>query len=81
MLQKFKQNPCLDQMNEVSMKLGIPLHFVFPVKNYSPKVETSTNMDILLLSTFKHMINFAGDFIKKNTKSEILFFNKPFTTR
>uniref|UniRef100_A0A8C4QTY4 Uncharacterized protein n=1 Tax=Eptatretus burgeri TaxID=7764 RepID=A0A8C4QTY4_EPTBU len=54
-------------------KLGIPLNFVFPVKNYSTVVDISTNMDILLLSTFQHMINFAGDFIKKTTKSEFFF--------
>uniref|UniRef100_A0A8C4R293 Uncharacterized protein n=1 Tax=Eptatretus burgeri TaxID=7764 RepID=A0A8C4R293_EPTBU len=58
-------------MNEVSHKLGIPLNCVFPVVNYSTQVETMTNMDVLMLSSFKHMINFAGDFIGENINSEI----------
>ena len=58
-------------MNEASQKLGIPLNCVFPVVNYSTQVDTTTNMDVLLLSSFKHMINFAGDFIGENINSEI----------
>ena len=68
-------------MNEASQKLGIPLNCVFPVVNYSTHEDKTTNMDVLILSTFKHVINYAGDFISENMNSEIyiclwVFFNE-----
>uniref|UniRef100_UPI00358FD82C interferon-induced protein 44-like isoform X2 n=1 Tax=Myxine glutinosa TaxID=7769 RepID=UPI00358FD82C len=59
-----------EKMNEVKQKLGIPLNNVFPVKNYATTAETDTNMDILLLYTFKRMLDFAGDFIENSTIEE-----------
>uniref|UniRef100_UPI00358FF175 uncharacterized protein isoform X3 n=1 Tax=Myxine glutinosa TaxID=7769 RepID=UPI00358FF175 len=66
----YKSRHIKEKIVEVKQKLGIPLNDVFAVKNYATEVETDTNMDILLLYTFKHMINYAGDFIENTTIKE-----------
>uniref|UniRef100_UPI00358E32B4 interferon-induced protein 44-like n=1 Tax=Myxine glutinosa TaxID=7769 RepID=UPI00358E32B4 len=63
----YKSKYINEKSNDFKHKLGIPLNTIFPVKNYATTAETDTNMDILLLSPFKHMLDFAGDFIKNST--------------
>ncbi len=52
-------------MEDFSSAVGIPMNCIFPVKNYSDEIEVNHDVDILILSALKHMINFGNDFIDK----------------
>lgn len=50
------------QMEEVSVRLGVPLSCIVPVKNYSKELELNVNCDILLLSAVNQMLRFADNY-------------------
>lgn len=50
------------QMQEASVRLGVPLSCVVPVKNYSEELELDPNCDILLLHAVIQMLRFADDY-------------------
>lgn len=50
-------------MERFSAEVGIPMNCIFPVKNYSEEIETDDNIDMLILSALKNILNFGSDFI------------------
>lgn len=52
-------------MSEFSSAVGIPMNCIFPVKNYSEEIDLDDDVDTLILSTLKHMLDFGDDFIDK----------------
>ncbi|CAK6983822.1 interferon-induced protein 44-like, partial [Scomber scombrus] len=53
------------KMTDFSSRLGIPLNCIFPVKNYSSEISLDDDVDSLILSALRLMINFGDDFINK----------------
>ncbi|XP_051721897.1 interferon-induced protein 44-like [Ctenopharyngodon idella] len=51
------------KVQEVSSRLGVPVSFVLPVKNYSQELELELKCDILLLSAIQQMLRFADDYL------------------
>uniref|UniRef100_A0A3B3VM39 Interferon-induced protein 44-like n=1 Tax=Poecilia latipinna TaxID=48699 RepID=A0A3B3VM39_9TELE len=45
--------------------MGIPMNCIFPVKNYSEEIDLNDDVDALVLSALRNMINFGDDFIEK----------------
>uniref|UniRef100_A0A3Q2Q6U5 Interferon-induced protein 44-like n=1 Tax=Fundulus heteroclitus TaxID=8078 RepID=A0A3Q2Q6U5_FUNHE len=48
-----------------SAAVGIPLNCVFPVKNYSDEIDLKDDIDTLILSALRKMIDFGDDFIER----------------
>ncbi|XP_065326762.1 interferon-induced protein 44-like [Pelmatolapia mariae] len=51
----YKSSFLEEQMETVSVYLGIPLYCIFPVKNYHYKTQTDDDVDVLILAALKQM--------------------------
>ncbi|KAF4075399.1 hypothetical protein AMELA_G00234080 [Ameiurus melas] len=56
------------KMEECSVRLGVPLNYIFPVKNYYEEINTNAETDILILTAVTNILEFANDFVKKKKK-------------
>lgn len=54
------------QMEEFSSDVGIPMNCIFPVKNYSHEIDLNKDVDTLILSVLRRIIDFGDDFIEKS---------------
>ncbi|XP_030590980.1 interferon-induced protein 44-like [Archocentrus centrarchus] len=59
----YKSSYLKEQMEKVTVSLGIPLYCIFPVKNYHSEIHIDDNIDTLILSALKQMIYFGEDFV------------------
>uniref|UniRef100_A0A4W5LYL1 G domain-containing protein n=1 Tax=Hucho hucho TaxID=62062 RepID=A0A4W5LYL1_9TELE len=56
-----------------SIRLGVPVNCILPVKNYHEEIDLDEDMDVLLLRALKQMIDFGDDFLKEMTPEECPF--------
>uniref|UniRef100_A0A671LGW2 Interferon-induced protein 44-like n=1 Tax=Sinocyclocheilus anshuiensis TaxID=1608454 RepID=A0A671LGW2_9TELE len=59
-----------EKMDECSMRLGVPVNCIFPVKNYHDEDPGNTKMDILILKALLNIVNFASDYVLDQTDNE-----------
>ncbi|KAL3987226.1 polyadenylate-binding protein 2 [Sarotherodon galilaeus] len=59
----YKSSCLKEQMEKVSVSLGIPLYCIFPVKNYHSEIQTDNDVDTLILAALKQMIDFGEDYV------------------
>ena len=52
-------------MKDFSATVGISMNYIFPVKNYSEEIDIEDDVDSLILSALRRMIDFGDDFINK----------------
>lgn len=52
-------------MKDFSSVLGIPMNCIFPVKNYCDEISTDDDVDTLILSVLRLIIDFGDDFINQ----------------
>lgn len=52
-----------EKMEEFSAEVGIPMNCIFPVKNYHSEIDLNSDVDSLILSALKSIINFGDDCI------------------
>lgn len=50
------------------MNVGIPMNCIFPLRNYHNEINFSVDVDALMLSLLKSLINFGDDFINRKLK-------------
>ncbi|XP_061578933.1 interferon-induced protein 44-like [Cololabis saira] len=53
------------KMKDFSTAVGIPMNCIFPVKNYSEEIDLNNDVDVLILSALRKMVDFGDDFIEK----------------
>ncbi|XP_015228288.1 interferon-induced protein 44-like isoform X2 [Cyprinodon tularosa] len=53
------------KIKRFSKKVGIPVSCIFPVKNYTEEIKLTNDIDVLLLSTMRRIINIGDDFLNK----------------
>ncbi|XP_045897801.1 interferon-induced protein 44-like [Micropterus dolomieu] len=67
----YRSKSLKEKMEQFSADVGIPMNCIFPVKNYHEEIDLNNDVDSLLLSTLKHIINFGEDCINfKKSQSE-----------
>ncbi|CAK6974022.1 interferon-induced protein 44-like [Scomber scombrus] len=59
----YKSKYLKKKMTDFSSQLGIPLNCIFPVKSYSSEISLVDDVDSLILSALRRMIDFGDDFI------------------
>ncbi|XP_071328517.1 interferon-induced protein 44-like [Trachinotus anak] len=61
----YKSRHLKKKMSDFSSAVGIPMNCICPVKNYSHEIQISDEMDSLILSALRLIIDFGDDFIDK----------------
>ncbi|XP_076730618.1 interferon-induced protein 44-like [Maylandia zebra] len=62
----YKSKYLKKKMEEFSSDVGIPMNCIFPVKNYSHEIDLNEDVDTLILSVLRRIIDFGDDFIEKS---------------
>ncbi|KAA0722594.1 hypothetical protein E1301_Tti011969 [Triplophysa tibetana] len=55
-----------EKMQMCSDKVGVPMNYIFPVKNYHDEIETQDDIDILILKALEQIVNLADDKLIEN---------------
>nr|XP_055061940.1 interferon-induced protein 44-like [Misgurnus anguillicaudatus] len=53
-----------EKMDLCSSTLGVPVSYIFPVKNYHEEHNTNTTADTLILDALQRIVSFAKDYVK-----------------
>uniref|UniRef100_A0A3P9PUT3 Interferon-induced protein 44-like n=1 Tax=Poecilia reticulata TaxID=8081 RepID=A0A3P9PUT3_POERE len=61
----YKSKYVRKKMKDFSAAVGIPMNCIFPVKNYSEEISLNDDIDSLILSALRTMVDFGDDFIEK----------------
>ncbi|XP_045911089.1 interferon-induced protein 44-like [Micropterus dolomieu] len=62
----YKSKHLKKKMLEFHRRVGIPVNCIFPVKNYSKELDLDPDVDALILSALRKMLDFGDDFIDKH---------------
>uniref|UniRef100_A0A3B3XRD6 G domain-containing protein n=2 Tax=Poecilia mexicana TaxID=48701 RepID=A0A3B3XRD6_9TELE len=61
----YKSKYLRKKMKDFSAAVGIPMNCIFPVKNYSEEIDLNDDVDALILSALRKMVDFGDDFIER----------------
>ncbi|XP_029911915.1 interferon-induced protein 44-like [Myripristis murdjan] len=59
----YKSKHLKEMMEGFSQLVGIPMNYIFPVKNYHEEIDVNNEVDSLILSVLKQIIDFGEEFI------------------
>ncbi|MEQ2313090.1 hypothetical protein AMECASPLE_038017 [Ameca splendens] len=59
----YKVEDLKKKMETFSATVGVPMNCIFPVKNYHEEIDLKDEVDLLILSVLRSIINFCDDFI------------------
>ncbi|XP_034756027.1 interferon-induced protein 44-like [Etheostoma cragini] len=70
----YKVNYLKEKMKQFSVNVGIPMNCIFPVKNYDEEINLDDDVDSLILSALRNIINFGDDCInfRKNPSRAVM---------
>ncbi|XP_078131476.1 interferon-induced protein 44-like [Sander vitreus] len=66
----YKVNYLKEKMEQFSVTVGVPMNCIFPVKNYESEIDLNSDVDALILSALKHIINLGDDCINFNKSQQ-----------
>ncbi|XP_073698771.1 interferon-induced protein 44-like [Garra rufa] len=52
------------KIEECSLKLGVPVNCIYPVRNYHEERATDVKMDTLILDALQNIAHFANDYVE-----------------
>lgn len=50
--------------------MGIPINFIFPVKNYHSETELNPDMDAIIMNAMRHIIDIGNDSLNRKLRSQ-----------
>ncbi|XP_028846266.1 uncharacterized protein LOC114796429 isoform X2 [Denticeps clupeoides] len=53
------------KIEECSIRLGVPMNCIFPVKNYHEEESLNLEMDCLILAALRQILHFANDYVDR----------------
>ena len=63
-------------MEQFSADVGIPMNCIFPVENYHEQINLDSDVDSLILSALREIVNYGDDFINlKKSNDRLVTFN------
>ncbi|XP_032399741.1 interferon-induced protein 44 isoform X1 [Etheostoma spectabile] len=63
-----------NKMKEFSAAVGIPMNCIFPVKNYHEEIDLDNDVDSLILSALRNIINLGNDYFNSKSQSNVETF-------
>uniref|UniRef100_A0A9J7ZTF5 Interferon-induced protein 44-like n=1 Tax=Cyprinus carpio carpio TaxID=630221 RepID=A0A9J7ZTF5_CYPCA len=63
----YKSKRIKQKMDDCSSRLGVPMSFIYPVKNYHEEHAINVKMDVLILDALQNIVNFANDYVEAHT--------------
>ncbi|XP_056586023.1 interferon-induced protein 44-like [Triplophysa dalaica] len=57
-------------MERCQARLGVPMCYIYPIKNYHDERTTNTELDILILNAVLNIVNFASDYVKDHKEKK-----------
>ncbi|XP_076153674.1 interferon-induced protein 44-like [Alosa pseudoharengus] len=63
----YRSKTIREKMKHCSYNTGVPLNCIFPVKCYHEEIDLNKDMDVLLLSALKHILNQTYDHVTDKT--------------
>lgn len=57
-------------MEQCQARLGVPMCYIYPIKNYHDEHTTNTELDILILKAVLNIVNFASDYVKDHKEKK-----------
>nr|XP_024655110.1 interferon-induced protein 44-like [Maylandia zebra] len=65
------KSECLQKrIEEFSKRVGIPINFIFPVKNYHSETELNPDMDAIIMNAMRHIIDIGNDSLNRKLRSQ-----------
>ncbi|XP_056587455.1 interferon-induced protein 44-like [Triplophysa dalaica] len=61
-----------EKMEMCCNRLGVPVSYIFPVKNYHEERTTNSTMDTLILDALQNIVNYANDYVQDQAGNESL---------
>ncbi|KAI2668745.1 Interferon-induced protein 44 [Labeo rohita] len=58
------------EIEECSIKLGVSVKCIYPVRNYHEECATDAKMDTLSLDALQNIANFANDYAEDQTDNQ-----------
>ncbi|KAM9752080.1 interferon-induced protein 44-like isoform 1-T1 [Menidia menidia] len=62
----YKSRHLKEKMEQFSVNVGIPMNCIFPVKNYHEEIDMDNNINSLILSAMRGLINSGEDYFNFN---------------
>uniref|UniRef100_A0A3B4EXD3 Interferon-induced protein 44-like n=1 Tax=Pundamilia nyererei TaxID=303518 RepID=A0A3B4EXD3_9CICH len=62
------RSECLQK--RFSKCVGIPINFIFPVKNYHSETELNPDMDAIIMNAMRHIIDIGNDSLNRKLRSQ-----------
>lgn len=53
-----------------SGNVGIPLNAIYPVKNYSDEITQEADIELLILTALRDILNFANDYVERELEKD-----------
>ncbi|CAI5660230.1 unnamed protein product [Oreochromis niloticus] len=66
----YKSQSLQKRIDEFSKRVGIPINFIFPVKNYHSETEVNPDIDAIIMNAMRRIIEIGNDSLNKKLRPQ-----------